>query len=165
MKKLLFLALFLLLPVSAQAQTQTCQGKTFTTASGADLYCSANWLATGNCDSTDQVFTVRFQGTTTPSSWQITPWESQPITIRGISLIKVAGGTALWFMAGNGYVPDAMAWLKPGETFGSHHFPAGMGMPFPSSVGAPSNAYLDLHGGCTGGGTFAIHYTVYYTVP
>lgn len=167
MKKLLLVGMMLLgfLQPSHAQTTASCQNSTYTLAPGVALYCTATWQFVGLCNSTDYVYSWAINGTTNPGTWHILPWEPNAITIRNVELTKVSGGPNLWFMPGNAYVPDAMGHMSASRDYMFYEFPAGSGMPFPSNVSPPANAYLDLHGGCTGGGSVVLFYTVGYTVP
>ena len=165
-------------------------------APGLSTYYTATWQFEGTCEGKDSVYDWRIAGGMPgmkgdPHSWKITPWESEPITVRSIELTKVyhggtpaperwwrriwarltaapkspGPGTTLWFMAGNDYIHDAMLWLGPGEDHGYREFPGGTGMQLPAKQDAADSVYFDLHGGCAGGGPVSIFYTVGYTVP
>src|ERR1700746_1614626 len=79
------------------------------------IYHTATWQFAGICDGTDQVYRWKISGQTQPDGWKILPWEKAEITIRSVELTKVTGGPNMWFMAGNGYIADAMVFMGKSE--------------------------------------------------
>jgi hypothetical protein len=134
----------------AQTTTQSCQGQSFQVQTGVKLVCSAAWQFFGNCDGTDQVYSWAIKGKYPSNSWQIVPWEPFPISIVGFQLVKQSGDPHDFFMIGNHWVPDPMLFMGKDDTQAQIMLPAGYGFPFPAT-GPSADAYLDLHGSCSGG--------------
>jgi hypothetical protein len=137
---------------------------------------SQSWAFLGHCDGSDQVkqWKITDGPAPLPTSWYIAPWLDNPITLRGVELVKTFGGrTKIWF-AGNNIVGDAMVFCGPGEDHCRRDFPSGLGMPMMDrSKSEPNKHYVDLHGSCepvaslfffTKPVAVQIIYTLYYTL-
>jgi hypothetical protein len=105
---------------------------------------------------------VKIAGTPAQTDWRITPWEPEPVLIRGVELAQSAGGPIDWAMAGNDTWPDIMLMLAKGMTYGHAVFPRGSAMPFPAKSKATDKDYLDFHIVCRGD-PFAFWYKIEYT--
>jgi hypothetical protein len=113
----------------------------------------------------DQVEKWNIIGAIPQSGWNIKPWSAQPITLIGIELTKLSGPPHLWWMIGNGSVPDAMVFMSRLEDHVKQFFPSGIGMPFPAvGAGLPTD-YIDLHGSCTSAGDTVQFFLTLYYVP
>jgi hypothetical protein len=81
-----------------------------------------------------------------------------------VELTKLTGPPHLWWMVGNGVVPDAMVFMTRSEDHVKQFFPSGFGMPFPGVGAALPTDYVDLHGVCASvGDTVEFFLTLYYT--
>lgn len=146
----------------AQTSGLYCGGRgPYTVPAGDKLYCSTNvQMSGGTCNGIDQVMSITAN---TTGTYKITPWENQPIMLRGVEVNAFSMGPVLWAEVGNGQVPDIILNLGPGQMQGRHDFPAGMGMPIPASSAATPSDYFDLHIACSGGGQVNAFVTLYYT--
>ena len=145
------------------AEAATCQGVTVTSGSSDRLLCSKNLYGSGTCTGQDTLAVLK-DGDGWPGSPYVTPWEPTSISIVGISMVDLGGNINQYAFAGNSYTPDVMFGHPLISRAASVFFPPGTSMPFPASAGAKP-PHLDAHISCTGGGTFQIFYTIFYTVP
>jgi hypothetical protein len=159
--------------VTPTTNTYTCSygaggaTRTFRVDSGFQPVCTMSWtLFGGPCDGSDMVTRwkqiIRVDGAVS-NDWRIRPWNPSPVLIRSFMLSKVSGGPHGNMMLGNSYVNDAMVSFGPDETAMWAGTPSGTGIPFPGTSNDPGNAYFDLHGSCTGGGTATFRVDIAYT--
>ena len=151
--KILFLIALAAGLASTEASATTCQGTTINPGSSDRLLCTKTFYGTGSCNSSDQLATLT-DSTGWPNSTLVPPWEPWSISIVGGAIVDLGG---------NSYTPDVMLWYSPRGGTSPYFFPAGTSMQFPASGGS-SQPHLDLHVSCSSG-TFAMFYTIYYTVP
>ena len=83
----------------------------YTVPHGMRIMYSATWSFTAQCDNKDQVFDMKWVGTSSPPTWKIPPWEKEAIMVIGLEFLKTKGGPTNYFMIGNNYVSDAMIWI------------------------------------------------------
>jgi hypothetical protein len=159
-------------PVAA-VQTYSCGHgvdgaiRTFQVDPGFQPICTMSWtFFDGPCDGGDMVTRwkriVRVDGTVI-NDWRMRPWNPSPVLIRSFFLSKVAGGPHGNMMVGNSYVNDAMVGFGSAETAMWAGTPSGTGIPFPGTSNDPGDAYFDLHGSCSGGGTASFRVDIAYT--
>lgn len=150
----LFLLMFASVPAHAN-QNWTCQGKTFALPDGVTPFCTKAFVLSAICDGTDQVAVNEFL-----------PWEPFPIVVTSISIsFFTTMDVILNAQAGNGFAPDIM--MLKGNGNGKEFqviFPAGSGLPLPSSTTYTTGQWLDLHFGCTGYTTPPAHQVGFYLV-
>ena len=124
---------------------------------------SASWSFKALCKPWDMVYSWTIHGPSGEGGWHIDPWTTKPAIVRGVELAVTRGPTPQWLMAGNGIVSDAMIFTSNSR----HGLSRELNMPIMSSSSPRlSTNYLDLHGKCYLGDTFApitVFYTVYYT--
>ena len=146
----------------------------YTVPHGMRIMYSATWSFTAQCDNKDQVFDMKWVGTSSPPTWKIPPWEKEAIMVIGLEFLKTKGGPTNYFMIGNNYVSDAMIWIPKNTDHGRSFFPPGYGMPLPAMADAQEGTYLDLHGSCNDEGKeenralqgfLTIYYTPQYYTP
>jgi hypothetical protein len=171
---LLFAALLLCPTRSAGAQaTAVCDCPTcgtprvYTSEPGFRLMCSATWQMTSTCGGpgVDQVDKWALVGAIPQSDWNIKPWSVGPVTLVGVELTKILGPPHVWWMVGNGSVPDAMVFMSRLEDHVKQFFPAGLGMPFPAIGNGMPNDYIDLHGVCASAGEKVQFFLTLFYVP
>lgn len=160
--KILFLIALAAGFASTEASAATCQGTTITPGSSDRLLCTKTFYGTGTCNSSDQLATLT-DSTGWPNSTLVPPWEPSSISIVGGAIVDLGGNVNSYAFGGNSYTPDVMLWYSPRGGTSPYFFPAGTSMQFPASGGS-SPPHLDLHVSCSSG-TFAMFYTIYYTVP
>lgn len=147
----------------------SCGTKTYSVPMSLRPQCSVTFTFSGVCDGFDlvtrwsQVISTALNGPVPAPVWQLKPWTTGDITIVGLDLMKLSGGPSLWWMVGNNHVTDIMLQMGANENrSGAHYAVSGSGWHFPGSATAPANAYLDLHGACSGGGPVQMALTVFY---
>lgn len=140
----------------------TCQGKTLQGINPTPS-CSASWQFTGTCTGGDMVFNWTINGTSSPGTWHIPPWENQPIEVYATEITNLASVAQSWWMIGDDYVPDATMFMGFGETHRYKPFPPGKSFSMPA-IGAGPAVYLDWHGPCPSGAAANGMLTVYYNV-
>jgi hypothetical protein len=160
---LAWLALLVLEATSSTAEAATCQGTAITSGSSDRLLCSKNFYGSGTCSGQDTLAVLK-DADGWPNLPYVPPWEPSSISIVGIAMVDLGGTVNQYAFAGNSYTPDIMFWHPLTSRAASVFFPPGTAMPFPASGGA-NPPHLDAHISCTGGGTFQIFYTIFYTVP
>lgn len=118
----------------------------------------------GICDSTDQVYAWRVNGSPAPNgggadSYKILSWVTSPAHVVGFMLTRVNGaGNSMWWGIGSTFTKDTMLRTRKDEK--AVWFPPGAGMPLPGS--RSSSQYLDLHGSCTGNGGVGFFMDIFY---
>src|SRR5262249_40283060 len=124
--------------------------RVYTSAPAFKLMCSGTWQMTSTCGgpAVDQVDKWKIAGAIPQPGWNIKPWSAKPVTLIGVELTKLLGPEHLWWMVGNGSVPDAMVFMGRSQDHVQQFFPPGFGMPFPAVGTGMPNDYIDLHGVC-----------------
>jgi hypothetical protein len=113
----------------------------------------------------DQVDKWTITGAIPQSGWNIKPWSTRRITLIGVELTKLLGPRHLWWMVGNGAVPDAMAFMSASEDHVKQFYPSGFGMPLPAVGTGRPNDYIDLHGLCANAGEPVQFFLTLYYAP
>jgi hypothetical protein len=143
-----------------------CQGTEFS-------FCSKTFYASAPCNGLDELASIgrnncpRGPGKCAHcASGQDCPliesWEPTEIAIIGIEITIFDGHQQLSYAyAGNGYHPNQMAFVGPGQSHVAQWFGQGMAFKLPAA-GVPG--YIDLHISCRSGGRAQAFYTIYYSV-
>ena len=93
-------------------------------------------------------------------------WEERSVAIRGVELVKLAGGETIWWMVGNALAPgaDPLLFLGKGEDHGIRWFPADalMWVPAMKDELPDVSSHIDLHGTCVSGAPPEFFLIIYY---
>jgi hypothetical protein len=125
---------------------------------------SAHWEFNAPCRGMDLVNQWKINGAYPMSSWFVSPWLDQTISIYAYELIKLSGGPHQWLMVGtNGFTADGMLWMSSNESRVYRSYPPGIAAQMPPKSRASPRTLIAIHGFCEGD-PIKLILTVYYTI-